>query len=205
MENPMNRPRRLTTLAAALVLAACSDDPTGTEDNSNLTFLQPEPTAPQLGLQTVTFNAIQGQDTEVILWYRKRPGSTDSSKVLRLRIDDDAQIVRPNGTPLSPGQSVSITITIVDPIRLIAEFQPAGLQFQGNEVADLTMWYLERDHDFNDDGVINATDTSIEQTLAIFRRESRTAPWVRLTGDISIEADEIEAEISGFTNYVIAY
>ena len=201
----MNNLRRLLALATLLTVAACSDDPTTPENNSNLTFLQPEPTAPPLGVQTVTFNAVQGQDTEVIMWYRKRPGSTDSSKVLRLRIDDDAQIVRPNGTPLSPGQSVQITITIIDPIRLIAEFQPAGLRFQGSEVADITMWYLERDHDFNDDGVINDADTAIEQTLAIFRRESRTAPWVRLTSDVMMETDEIETEISGFTNYVIAY
>ena len=201
----MNNVRRLIALVALLLVAACKDDSTGPEDNSNLTFLEPEPTAPALGVQTLTFNAVQGQDTEVFMWYRKRPGSTDSSKVLRLRIDEDAQIVRPNGTPLSAGQSVSITITITDPIRLIADFQPAGLRFLGSEVADLTMWYNERDHDFNDDGVIDASDTSIEQTLAIFRRESPTAPWVKLPGVITIETDEIEAEISGFTNYVIAY
>ena len=201
----MNDVRRLIALAAVLIVAACKDDSIGPEDNSNLTFLQPAPTAPGLGVQTLTFNAVQGQDTEEFMWYRKRPGSTDSSKVLRLRIDEDAQIVRPDGTPLAPGQSVAITITIHDPIRLIVDFQPAGLQFLGTEVADLTMWYNERDHDFNQDGVIDATDASIEQTLAIFRRESRTEPWVKLTGDIQIEFDEIEAEISGFTNYVIAY
>ena len=202
----MNNVRRLMVLATVLLVAACDDDSTGpVEDNSNLTFLEPAPTAPELGVQTVTFNAVQGQDTERIMWYRKRPGSTDSSKVLRLRIDKDAQIVRPDGTPLAAGQSVAITITIIDPVRLIADFQPAGLQFLGSEVADLTMWYDERDHDFNDDGVIDASDSLIEQTLAIFRRESRTAPWVKLTGDIQIEFDEIEAEISGFTNYVIAY
>lgn len=202
----MNNVRRLMVLATVLLVAACDDDSTGpVEDNSNLTFLEPAPTAPELGVQTVTFNAVQGQDTERIMWYRKRPGSTDSSKVLRLRVDKDAQIVRPDGTPLAAGQSVAITITIIDPVRLIADFQPAGLQFLGSEVADLTMWYDERDHDFNDDGVIDASDSLIEQTLAIFRRESRTAPWVKLTGDIQIEFDEIEAEISGFTNYVIAY
>ena len=202
----MNNVRRLIALAALLVVAACDDDSSRpVENNSNLTFLSPDPAAPSLGVQTLTFNAVQGQDTEVFMWYRKRPGSTDSSKVLRLRIDEDAQIVRPNGTPLSPGQSVQITITIHDPIRLIVDFQPAGLRFNGIEVADLTMWYLERDHDFNDDGVINGTDAAIEQTLAIWRRETLSAPWVRLSSDIVIENDEIEAEISGFTNYVIAY
>ena len=201
----MNSVRRLITLVALLALASCKDDSIGPGDDSNLTFLSPDPSAPPLGAQTITFDAVQGQDTEVFMWYRKRPDRTDSSKVLRLRIKDDAQIVRPNGTPLLPGQSVAITITIVDPVRLIADFQPAGLRFLGSEVADLTMWYDERDHDFNDDGVIDAADAAIEPTLAIFRRERVTAPWVRLTSDVVIETDEVEAEISGFTNYVIAY
>ena len=201
----MNSARRLITLAALLALASCKDDSIGPGDDSNPTFLSPDPSAPPLGAQTITFDAVQGQDTEVFMWYRKRPDRTDSSKVLRLRIKDDAQIVRPNGTPLMPGQSVSITITIVDPVRLIADFQPAGLRVLGSEVADLTMWYDERDHDFNDDGVIDAADAAIEPTLAIFRRERVTAPWVRLTSDVVIETDEVEAEISGFTNYVIAY
>ena len=201
----MNRTRRALAVTLAFVVAGCGDDSTAPTNNASLNFLEPAPTAPALGTQTITFNAVQGQDTEVFLWYRRRPERADSSKLLRFRIDRDAQIVRPNGTALTAGQSTPITITVVDPVRLIVDFQPSGLRFNGGQVADLTMWYIEQDHDFNDDGVINATDVIIEQTLAIWRRESAQAPWVRLSGAIQFESDEIEVEITGFTNYVIAY
>lgn len=196
--------RRLAALAAMLLVAACDESTRPVENNSNLNFLEPAPTAPAVGAQTLTFNAVQGQDNEVFMYYPQQ-GTSERSKILRLRIRAEAQIVRPNGTNLTTGQSIPITITIVDPVRLIVDFQPSGLRFLGEEAADLTMWYDERDHDFNDDGAINATDSAIEQTLGIFRRETLTAPWVRLSGNIVVETDEIEADISGFTNYVIAY
>ena len=200
----MNSLRRLTAIAVVLLVAACDESTRPVENNSNLTFLEPSPTAPGIATQTLTFNAVQGQDAEVFMYYQQQ-GTSERSKILRFRIRSDAQIVRPNGTNLTAGQSIPITITIIDPVRLIVDFQPSGLRFLGEEAADLTMWYDERDADFNDDGVINSTDTAIEQTLAIWRRESLTAPWVRLSGNIVVETDEIEAEISGFTNYVIAY
>jgi hypothetical protein len=194
------------SLAVALLAGGCSSDgPTGTS-NQNLHFLNPAPDAPALGLQTLTFTAVQGQNAEVFMWYRKRPERTDSSKVLRLRIRDRAQITLPNGTALLPGQSVVITITITDPQRLIVDLQPTGLRFTGDdEPADLTLWYAEQDDDLNDDGVVNATDDSIERTLGMYRRETATAPWARLTSSVVVESDEVEAILRGFSNYVIAY
>ena len=194
-------------LALALVLFAIgcnSDGPT--EVNQDINFLRPAPDAPPLGLQVLTFNAVQGENTEVFMWYRSRTGEPDSSKLLRFRIRDQAQIRLPNGTALTPGQSVPITITVIDPVRLIVDLQPTGLRFTGDDdPADLTLWYAEQDDDINDDGVINATDASIEQTLAIYRRETLTAPWVKLTSQVVVESDEIEAVLTGFSNYVIAY
>jgi hypothetical protein len=206
MEIPMHRYIVRLTLVLAIVAAGCkSDGPTGTP-NQDLNFLTPAPDAPALGLQTLTFNAVQGQDTEVFMWYRRRPERADSSELLRFRIRDRAQIVLPNGTALAPGQSVPITITIIDPQKLIVDMQPAGLRFTGDdEPANLTMWYIEQDDDFNDDGVVNSTDASIEQLLAIWRRENATRPWVKQTSRVVVESDEVEAVLHGFSNYVIAY
>ena len=203
----MHRHLVALSLAATLLAGGCSSDgPTDTSTNQNLHFLSPAPDAPALGLQTLTFTAVQGQDTEVFMWYRRRPERADSSKLLRLRIRDRARITLPNGTPLLNGQSVVITITVTDPQRLIVDLQPTGLRFTGDdEPANLTLWYVEQDDDLNDDGVVNATDDSIERTLAIYRRETATAPWARLTSNVVVESDEVEAILRGFSNYVIAY
>jgi hypothetical protein len=203
----MHRSRAFLALVALLLIAGCkSDGPTDNTLSQDINFLAPAADAPALGLQTLTFTAVQGQDTEVFMWYRRRPERADSSKLLRFRIRDRAQIVLPNGTPLAAGQTVQITITVTDPQKLIVDMQPTGLRFTNDdEPAQLNLWYIEQDHDLNDDGVINATDASIEQTLAIFRRENVLSPWVRQTSRVIVETDEVEAILHGFSNYVIAY
>ena len=203
----MNRSLVALSLALVLATAGCSSDgPTDSTLNQDLNFLEPAPGAPALAQQTLTFTAVQGQDTEVFMWYRRRPERTDSSKLLRFRIRDEAQITLPNGTALAPGQSVVITITVTDPQRLIIDLQPTGLRFTGDdEPASLTLWYAEQNDDLNDDGVVNAADAAIEPILAIFRRENATAPWMRLTSNVVAETDEVEAVLRGFSNYVIAY
>ena len=203
----MNRSLVAFSLAFALVTAGCSSDgPTDSTLNQDLNFLEPAPGAPALAQQTLTFTAVQGQDTEVFMWYRRRPERADSSKLLRFRIRDEAQITLPNGTALAPGQSVVITITVTDPQRLIVDLQPTGLRFTGDdEPARLTLWYAEQNDDLNDDGVVNAADAAIEPILAIFRRENASAPWMRLTSNVVAESDEVEAVLRGFSNYVIAY
>ena len=203
----MHRNLLTLSLAALLMLAACkSDGPTDNQVRDDIHFLNSAPDAPPLAQQTLSFDAVQGQDTEVFMWYHRRPERADSSKLLRFRIRDDAQITLPNGTALAPGQSVRITITVVDPQKLILDFQPTGLRFgNDDEPARLNLWYIEQDDDLNDDGVINAADASIERTLAIFRQENAGAPWVRLTSRVVAETDEVEAVLHGFSNYVIAY
>ena len=46
---------------------------------------------------------------------------------------------------------------------------------------------------------------ALENTLAIFRQETPGAPWIRMTSLLSANVDEVETNIGGFTNYVIAY
>jgi hypothetical protein len=194
-------------VAVALITAGCSSDgPSDPTTDQNLHFLSPTIDAPPLAVQTFSFDAVQGQDKDVIMWYHRRPERADSSKLLRLRIRSRAQITLPNGTALAPGQTVRITITVTDPQRLIVDLQPTGLRFgNDDEPANLTLWYIEQDHDLNDDGVINTTDDTIERTLAIYRRENATAPWLRQTSSVVAETDEVEAVLHGFSNYVIAY
>ena len=53
----------------------------------------------------------------------------------------DAQIVLPNGTKLAKGDSVLITMHVIDQTTLATDFQPSGLKFNGKQTAILTMYY----------------------------------------------------------------
>ncbi len=173
-----------------------------TVGGGTITFLSRAPGAPPLQGSTVSFHAVQGKDRDAEIWYVT---AGDADRLLRLRIRKHAQIVAPDGHALADGDSILITIAVSDTSRLIVNFQPAGIRFVGSEAADLTLWYRHTHPDLNRDGVVNALDASLESTLAIFRQESPTALWERLSGVLNTSNDEVEARIGGFTNYVIAY
>ena len=217
----MNNVRRAMLFALVSLVPGCRPDaPTAvgepgallvpsarrTDSNGLPDFLHPAAGAPSLAQQTVSFYAVQGQDRRVSMWYHADPGALDSARLLEFRVRDKARITRPDGSVLAAGDSILITLTVVDPVQLIVDFQPAGLRFAGDgEPANLKMWYIEQDHDFNSDGVINNTDSAIERSLAIYRRESVNDPWARLVSDVVVRLDEVEAVIRGFTHYAIAY
>lgn len=200
--------RRLTVLLAAAALAAC-DDSTGARvvqrPEAELAFLRPAADAPPLAQIAATFWAVRGEDREVRLSYRPRQGETDSTDFLRFRVRDETLLELPGGLPIALGDSVLITVTVIDPARLIVEFQPAGLLFSSAEPAELELRYPEADHDFDDDGDVDDDDDRIEQQLRIWRQESIGDPWVQLSGSIRADIDEVKADLTGFTRYAIAY
>ena len=197
-------------LLAAVALSACSDS-TGNDDDdggvvvetSELGFLRLAEDAPSFPVVTKSFVAVKGQDREVRLYHS--PVGDDSTEFLRFRVRDDALWERPDGTRFANGESVTITVTVVDLANLIVDFQPAGLRFNPSEPAELKFKFSETDDDIDDDGDVDASDQSIEQTLSIWRRESPAQPWVRLSSVVEVELDEISADVLGFTNYAIAY
>jgi hypothetical protein len=169
------------------------------------TFLAPAAGAPPASTTLVAFWAVQGKDRVGEIWYHAAPGDNDSTRMVRLRVRKKAQIVRPDGTLLAPGDSIRITMQVIDPVTLNTQFEPSGLRFVGNEAADLTVWYPHSDLDLTHDGVIDAADRAIELTFSIFRQEGAGAPWLRVTSVVTPSGHEVEAAIGGFTNYVIAY
>jgi hypothetical protein len=176
----------------------------GSGSGVSITFLSTGADAPALAQDSVAFYAVQGEDREVEIDYASSGGSS-ASRFLRFKVRHGTQIVLPNGTELAEGDSVLITITVPNPTTLLTKFEPAGLRFVGGGSARLNLSYIEVDDDLNGDGLVNAADSAIEQALSLFRRESSGAPWIKVSGTLSTSLDEIEAEIGGFTNYVIAY
>lgn len=172
---------------------------------SELHFLQPASGAPPLAATSVSFYAVRGQDREASLWYHRRPGAPDSSRLVRLRVDRRSLVNAPDGTPLAPGDSVLITLTVVDPARLIVEYQPAGLVFAPRRPAKVTYWYLEADHDFNGDGVVDALDRALERSFGVWGQEQPGDPWNSVPVIRQPLVDQIEGSIPGFTRYAVAY
>lgn len=205
------RPFRAAASALALVLlaavAACSDDPSGpeTRTDASLNVVLQAPTAPLLSATTKAVWIKRGAEQEIRLYYRPKLGEIDSTEFLRLRFDQATLLARPNGSPIAVGDSVLVTVTVPDPSRFLVNLEPTGLRFNAADPAELRWKLAEKDDDLDDDGDVDATDSSLYRTLAVWRQETVGLPWTRLTSNLQVEIDEIEVDLLGFSNYVVAY
>ena len=196
-----------TCLAAVLafVVLSCNDGTapdTDTRPASELTFLRPAPGAPQFADTTVQFYAKRGEDREIRIRYAV---AGDLEEFVRFRVRPEALVAYPDGRPIAVGDSVLITLRIVDFARLIVEFQPTGLRFSTERPAELKFKYNHTSRDLDGDGDVDADDARAETLLAIWRQEAPGQPWVRLSSSIEFDIDEIEAEITTFSGYALAY
>jgi hypothetical protein len=193
-------------LLAVLNLTACGESTsTGGKRTEDLRFLRLAPDAPPLAAQTATFHAKVGEDREVRMFFRPRPGESDSTEFLRFRVDAGSLWRRPDGSTFAVGDSVLITITMIDLSRLILDFQPSGLRFNVQRPAELKIRYENADHDFDDDGDEDEGDVLLEGSFNVWKREDATQPWFPLGSIRHLEIDEVEADILGFTNHALAY
>jgi hypothetical protein len=117
----------------------------------------------------------------------------------------DALLSYPDGTDFVEGDSVLITVRVVDPTRLLFEFEPSGLTFSPDEPAELKIHYNHADDDLDEDGDVDLEDETLELDLAVWRQETDGDPFVRLGSLLSIDLEEIDAELSGFSRYALAY
>ena len=190
-------------IIALAALAACGGDSTGpnpiTKPTSDLHFLRLSATAPQLQSTVVSFFAVKGQDREIRVRFK------NGEDFLRFRVFANSLKQRPDGSTIANGDSVLITITITDPTKLQADFQPAGLKFSSSSPARLQFEFGEADKDLNDDGVVNATDTSLIPQISTWRQEVAGAEWLKVSSTVEIEINEVQADILGFTGYALAY
>jgi hypothetical protein len=193
----------------ALFTAVSCGDSTSTQliqrPESDLNFLSPESSAPPLAASVGTLWAVRGEDRELRMFYRPRAGSTDSSELLRLRIRDETLVNDALGQPIAPGDSILITVTVLDPSKLLVDLQPAGLVFAPGEPAEFRMRYEEAGHDLNRDGSVDSEDDDVEGRLRLWRQELPGEPWFAIGGVLHSDLEELEAELTGFTRYAIAY
>ena len=190
-------------VAAAVVLAACAGDSTAPtpieKPASDLHFLRLSATAPALQATTVSFYAKKGEDRDVRVRFQ------NGEDYLRFRVFGNSLAQRPDGSAFAQGDSILITITVTDPTKLAADFQPAGLKFSASAPARLQFEFGECDKDLNGDGVVNAADTALIPLISTWRQETASAPWVKIGSTVEVEINEVQADILGFTGYALAY
>lgn len=209
--------RRVSSLYIVIFLGAggCLDVPTAPvgEESAPQTvtatatphFLRADRNAPTIANPVIKFYAKKGQRRTVFMFYHARPGHRDSTDLVRFRLREQSLLRRPDGTPIRAGDSVLITLRLVDPARLVVDFQPAGLRFNPNDPPDLRIRWNETNSDINRDGVVNQQDEAIKPRLKIWRRESFSQPWMRTPSVVNVPDEECELDLTGFTRYAIAY
>jgi hypothetical protein len=202
-------PVRLLLLAVlAGAAASCSDSSAPPVDTtkppSELSIIHVAPVSTPLWNSSVSFYAKKGEDREGQIFFQDASGQ-QGEEYLRLRVDAPSLQSMPDGTPIAEGDSVLITVTVVDPTEMLFEMQPTGLKFSPADPARLKIHYDHADGDLNDDGKVDVSDDSIETILAIWRQETPSDPFVRLGSVLTIETDEANADLTGFSRYALAY
>jgi hypothetical protein len=197
----------LLLAATAGAVGSCSDSggpSDGTKPPGDLTVVHVAATSTPLFNPSDSFYAKRGEDREVRIFFQDQAGG-QGEEYLRLRVDAPTLLALPDGTPVAIGDSVLIHVRVVDPTQMLFELQPSGLTFNPAVPAELKIHYDHANGDLNDDGVSNGEDTAIESTLAIWRQEQPGDPFVRLSSVLSIEIDEADAELTGFSRFALAY
>jgi hypothetical protein len=196
----------LLALAAAVGVAACGNDPVQPETRpaADLNILRRSASAPPLVSNTASFWAVKGQDRELRMVYAQTGQSGSGAEFLRLRVNRVTLLSRPDGSLITDGDSVLITVT-ADPVLMSVDFQPSGLRFSTTEPAELRIRWAEADDDINHDGKVDGTDAALKDKLAIWRHESANDPWDKLATILKLDVEEAEAKLTGFSGYAVAY
>jgi hypothetical protein len=208
--------RRIAVLClslGALGVAACGDDSNDTPDPDEpgttrppgeLSILRLAADAPPLFENSVSFWAVRGEDREGRLYFEDDQGQR-GEEYLRLQIGSSSLLARPDGTPFAAGDSVQVTVTVVDPTQILFQLEPEGLTFSSTSPAELEIEYDEAGEDLNDDGSVDGEDDEVESLLGVWRQATVGQPFVRLGSAVIEDLREIEAELTSFSRYAIAY
>jgi hypothetical protein len=210
--------RSLLVFALALSVARCADQPTAVRPSSGPQFLRWSAT-PQFTSQTrarrsgamaltppisleqysVSFWAVRGQSRSVRINYSSTIDN-DTHPFLELTATDPT--FAPEIGDIAMGDSVLITIT-VDTSKIGVKLEPTGLQF--GTASDLKIWYGGANGDLNGDGIADATDEQLSQTLlGLMYREYSDEAWTQVPASQSSADRSFTYALPHFCEYAVA-
>ncbi|HEV7589944.1 MAG TPA: hypothetical protein VGO40_17645 [Longimicrobium sp.] len=197
-------PPLLGTALCAWAAASCSgNNPAGPREvpESQLVFIRAAANAPPLATNQVQVWAVAGEGRRTAIPYAK-VGGYGGDDCLEFKIPGDALWKRPDGSVVQKGDSVLITITVVDPKQFNFRFEPSGVQFRANHPAELRVSYKWADHDYNGDGHEDDKDQHFD--FSLWKQEADASPWVK-TGTVKdADLEEMRVDITSFTKYALA-
>lgn len=199
--------RRFLPAAALLlagVLSSCDGAPSGPYEKpaSELVFLRAAGDAPALQTDHIEFWAKAGDGIEREIRYSNTAPGYNGDECLEFKIPGNGLYKRPDGSRFQKGDSVLISVRIVDLQHFAFEFQPSGLQFDPDHPAELRISFRWADPDLNGDGVVDDRDRSF--SFGIWKQEADGLPWKRITSQRDSDLQEVRADILGFTKYAMA-
>jgi hypothetical protein len=203
----MRAARLISFAAATLLVTACgSSDPADDDIRppGELSIVRLASTSPPLVSPVDSAYCKKGADCEISIYFQDEVGG-QGEEYLRLRVDAPTLLERPDGTPFAVGDSILIRVSVVSPDSILFDLQPTGLKFDPDVPAELRIHYDHADDDLDEDGDVDEEDDLIEQELDIWRQEAPGEPFVRVGTAHSAELEEIEAELTSFSRYAIAY
>ena len=190
-------------LMVAAATAGCTDT-AGPGGGITPTIVTLPAGAPPLYQSSASFYAKLGEDREGSLYFQDASGGP-GERFARLRVRAASLLSLPDGTLINPGDSVLITLRVVDPTQLLVELDPAGLKFDAAAPATLELSYSATGGDLNDDGQVTLADSVLAGKLGIWRQETAGAPFVLLLSTRLLNLEEVTAQLNGFSRYALAY
>lgn len=151
----------------------------------------------------VSFYAKVGRDAEASIYFLDEQGQR-GKRFAQLQIESRSLATKPDGTSFVAGDSVLITMRIIDPVEIQVELLPSGIKFSTSRPAELKLDYKETKGDLNGDGKHDGDDDHIESNLSIWRQEKPGDPFVKI-GSIKSDEGELKADLTGFSRWAIAY
>lgn len=199
------RTSRWLAVLLGLGLACSESSGPAAVPGSELHFVQQDPLAPPLYTVRDSMWAKVGDGRELRLFYQGATPVERGEEFLRLEVPGDALYRWPDGSLFQPGDSVLITVTVVNPAEFVFQFEPSGLTFRTDHPARLKIEYHHGDHDFDRDGDEDATDAEIEQHLDLWHQAQVDGPWRSTSAVQFSELDELDTNILAFSQYAVAW
>ncbi len=210
------------TLAACAWLAACSEGmgPELPRDAAQRVawsvndggwppaILRQSPAAPPLESYEASVEACYGQKAKLRIRYIVNDDNGDEngpSTFLGLSIPSAGLWKHPDGSVVGPGDCLQITVS-VDADYLLAEFSPAGLEFNPDFPATLTVSYARAHGDLDGDDDVDEQDEELQNTeLDVWRLPHDNDQWQALEASHLVSAKRFVTLLYSFSHYAVAH
>lgn len=161
-------------------------------------ILRQDAGAPALETYRTSFWVRRDKLTQVTVNYQ------DGQPFLWFDVPKDGLFQRSNGQPFKGRDSVYITLTI-DTLHFVVDFEPSGLVFKKDHAAQLFIWYEHANPDLNRDGVVDATDASLRDSLHIVTRPVKRANWHPAKGGKGQTLPYVFADLRHFSQWAVSW